>query len=330
MIACGSPSDVPGDAQPGDDALGDGAAATDGPPVPVAEQLVTYGNGYAFVLSGSDVYYAKLDGASSTTASIYRIPKTGGTPTPFASDDGAIWRMAADATSLYWIRDTKIRGAPLATGTATDVYPHSARVKGIAVDGQDLWFSDYDTTTFSGAVNRVSTSGQGFIKLGEVQSPGALTFDADHVFTVTPVGVSTNSGAVVRIARAGSAGTNLSSSENDPWGVASDADHVYWSNAQGNTIRRVRKDGTGTVETLAMQQSSPREIAIDATHVYWTTYVASGAIRRVAKTGGTVETLAENQLNPISIAVDATHVYWVAYDSFSSQRAGLYRAPLPQ
>jgi hypothetical protein len=97
------------------------------------------------------------------------------------------------------------------------------------------------------------------------------------------------------------------------FGLAVDADNVYWAEARNGTIMSVPVTG-GVATTLASGLNDPDQIAIDDCNLYVTTGFESGSgagtIIRVAKDGHAVTTLATGQNDPSGIAVDSTSVYW--------------------
>ncbi|WP_437736144.1 hypothetical protein [Sorangium sp. So ce1335] len=95
--------------------------------------------------------------------------------------------------------------------------------------------------------------------------------------------------------------------------VSVDETHVYWTNADASSIRKVPIEGGESV-ALATGYFESHEVVLDATHVYWTTPGEGpgvGSVNKVPKEGGTPVALATDQPSPYYIALDETHVYWV-------------------
>jgi hypothetical protein len=176
----------------------------------------------------------------------------------------------------------------------------------------------------------------------------AIDLDATHVYFVSS---NTTTGSVRRVLKDGTQAEVIASNQQEPRGIALDANYVYWVNRVGGQVARADKaslavqilatgqanpnriavdatsmywtnrgngtvmkanlDGT-SVTTLASGFNSTYAIAIDATHVYFTTDQNPGVVTKVAKTGGTPVTLAANIGRPVGVAVDDTHVYFTA------------------
>lgn len=99
-----------------------------------------------------------------------------------------------------------------------------------------------------------------------------------------------------------------SSSNGGTQQIAADATDVYWTNFQGNVVKRAAKSGGAA--TIVASPNRPTGITVDATDVYWASY-ASDTIYRWPKTGGTPTMIATAQDGAGSMANDATHVYWI-------------------
>ena len=138
----------------------------------------------------------------------------------------------------------------------------------------------------------------------------------------------------------------LASGLSSPFGVALNANDVYWTSRENaGAVMRMPKDG-GMPTTLVGAQQSPGPIMVNATDVYWgsgvilarkplvggpVTYVdfngataltqdavnvywvtnVTDGVRQTPKSGGSVVVLAAGLTAPLGkIAVDRTAVYW--------------------
>ena len=110
----------------------------------------------------------------------------------------------------------------------------------------------------------------------------------------------------------------------NPFGVAVDADHIYWTSQNGK-IGRARIDGSRVdrnfikAGTSDPSQISRIALAVDAEHIYWTDVgpedaPGAGSIGRANLDGtGVQENLVSGVLFPLSVAVGDSHIYWVNY-----------------
>jgi hypothetical protein len=160
----------------------------------------------------------------------------------------------------------------------------------------------------------------------------------------------------------------LAHQDGQPWEIALDGGHVYWSNTYGQ-ISSVPKPG-GTISVLTEDLTNPGQLTVFGVRaysasyygtvlsvpigggkllpitapvagglavatgpdgIYWVTGQPAPAVKNVVHTdfGGKVTTvLASAQREPTALAVDATHAYWSDYVDDDSGAGGVRRVPL--
>ncbi len=215
----------------------------------------------------------------------------GGAPTTLASAQPALWGIAMDSTSLYWMNGE--------AGTAAVVKVPLA----------------------GGTVTTLASAPAGSYAASVV---GALAVDATFVYWVAR-------DAVMRVPiEGGKPATLAPSGAGVHTGIALSATDVYWTSADfeglapddaTGAVMSVSKNG-GTAATVASGQRVPWSVAVDATSVYWTTawqcaLKHDGAVAcpltvmKAPLCGGAPTTLSSDQGGEI-LAVDATSVYWLS------------------
>jgi len=115
--------------------------------------------------------------------------------------------------------------------------------------------------------------------------------------------------------------------QGNPFGVAVNSSHVYWTNSGDNTVMRCSISAslpcTGQV-VASGETSEPVGMALSATHIYWAVNTP-GTIRRCPIAGPfpcSPETVASAP-DASQPAVDGTHVYWTQFDGDAIRRCPL-------
>lgn len=158
----------------------------------------------------------------------------------------------------------------------------------------------------------------------EIDDPFDVAVDGANAYFTSgghgagPSGGETGS-AVYAVALAGGAPTKLADALYAQ-GIAVDATHVYYADADAGELRRVPIAG-GASELVVAGVGVVEALAVDETHVFFASKSA-GIVGSVEKAGAAAfTTLADGQTTPVSLSVDAEHVYWANEDGGEIQQA---------
>ena len=143
--------------------------------------------------------------------------------------------------------------------------------------------------------------------------PSGLAVDGP-AFVWAEYGATAEAGAVQRASPDGGPPTLIAGGQQSPSSVAAFAGYAYWASLGDGTVRRMKEDGTGVVETLASGENTPTAVAVDASGVYWINAgtgpdYLDGALRRVDPVGGAAATMMPGIVNVQALAIDETDVY---------------------
>lgn len=284
-------------------------------------------------------------GGAKSVASPALVTLASGAITPYS--------IAIDTTSVYWANysnDGAYKGSvmkvSIAGGSPVTLATGFEGAGGIAVDSSGVYFGGLMNDGTGTSLFKVGLNGDAVKSL-------ASSF-MDDPFAIGPSGVygtgwNGEGLTIVRVPLEGGVATPVVPSSAlkqtaSSYGVAVDANSVYWTFFGDPTTVMKAPLGGGMPVTLATIAGRGEGIAVDATHVYFgtgsvlmkvpldggtPTTLASSAgqgvaiddsfvyftdwsstVKKVSKNGGTVFTLATGQARPWAIAVDATSVYW--------------------
>ena len=110
----------------------------------------------------------------------------------------------------------------------------------------------------------------------------------------------------------------------EPFGVAVDANHVYWADHDQDSIGRANIDGTSVDEDF-IAATNPQGVAVNASHIYWTNdTVGVDTIGRANVDGTAVDQdfITSGDIT-FDIANNASHIYWANYSGSAIGRANL-------
>jgi len=290
--------------------------------------------------------------ASPTSSTSITVTCTPSPLFPIVPNDEAFVVAVANGV-VYWGDSTlgTINSVPVAGGASTLVCTGAGSPHGIAVDGSNVYWTDFTGSRVM-KVNAGTSTVSVVAALAAGSMPWGIAVDAGYVYWTesaagnvrrasasatnqtpqpiamaqgTPMGIATdgtyaywtnNTGnSVMKAPVGGGAIPTPLGVGVGPVGIAVNATSVYWTNSTGGTVKSTPITGAGPAVVLASGENTPYFLAIDANAVYWTDHVAGGSVVKAPLGGGMKTTLATGQNYPFSIAVDTTSVYFTDDDT---------------
>jgi hypothetical protein len=247
---------------------------------------------------------------------LYRVPKSGGSPTIFTTELSDELALAVDDAGVYVVQGGSVvrfakdgptprDGGAFALGSLPvqcDPCGCSYNSGPMALDGTAVYTQGYAIP-----LTGVPDGGLGRY----VGFPiGPFAIDDARVYFMT--------GGITSVPKTGlmDAGTLLV--VDFASALAVDATQVYWANSTAGAVRsapKARPSDGGTGTSLAVGQDQLQDVAVDANYVYWAasgTGPGGGVIGACPLTGcpGNEHLLASLQARPMHLATDAVAIYW--------------------
>lgn len=197
------------------------------------------------------------------------------------------WGVAVDGKHLYWANEqgNTIGRSNLDGSDAEADFIEAAEPSALAVaEGRIYWIS-----LGSRAIGRAKLDGSA-VEAEFIPNAGAfagLAANSEFIYWGNPSG----SGSIGRARLNGSDVEETfinPAGPLTPYGVAIDATHIYWANANDNSIDRADISGGG-IEEEFIPNAHPAGVAVDANYVYWGKAQPPEAIGRADIDGGNIQ-----------------------------------------
>ncbi len=234
-------------------------AIAGGTPVQLAPETV---GPFGFVVGSGGVYWTGLG--------VWQVPLDGGAVSKIAPAGAGI---AVNATDVYWTGDTTVMRMPIGGGAPVTIASGLTEPAFLAIDANRAYVMDGT----DGTVKTVPLTGGAPVTLTTAAPDSFSALD----FAVGAAGVYWSSMTGLAQLPLGGGSTTPITAVGEPWGIATDATDVYWTNYGTGDIEKMPSGG-GPMVTLASGQFNPSAIAVDATRVYWIN-TGDGTIRMTAK-----------------------------------------------
>lgn len=280
-------------------------------------QTVTnnFKNAHGVAVDESFIYFTVAGYASVpgevVLSPVARIAKTGGVPEILSSSERAPVMISVYGADVYWStwEPGQVRSTSIAGGTVRTLADGGTGLFDIRATDAGLYWAEF------GAPGRVLWRPWGAatpVTLAELAQAGVTSVSVDEAAAYFTVQSGTSSVRRTPLDGGGDAGEVLVDSLKSAWGLAIDATHVYFTEQNGGTLKKIPKGG-GPVTVLATNLDGPRSVIVDGEFAYVAEFALTGHVYRIPITGldgGAPTLMASNQGHPIGLTQDKDFLYW--------------------
>lgn len=241
-----------------------------------------------------------------------------------------LWNVAkpfavhVDDTRVYWTTpgDPGEIGSVGKDGTDPRILASGLHVpQGVFADSSNVFW----TELLGGRLWRADKDGANAVVMNDRGATGAFSVvaDATSVYWVDYY----QSPSIRKLLRGATLDAGvpvaLASNQRYPFGIAQDANNVYWSDREDSYLGPIpdggipgriwmaAKDGSGAPTLLATGQANPYCIAVDATNVYWVNNGSDSVMQ--LRFGDTIPIEILHVRAPFGIAIDGAYVYVTSF-----------------
>lgn len=224
---------------------------------------------------------------------------------------------AGAADYLYYSMPTGNIGKTNIDGTGSATTFFAGDAAGVAANSTNIFWSD----PVASAVKKATTSGTGVGTLASVPLGASIGFqvavDSTYAYYAVLTGGSSASIGRARLDGTGSPDSTFVTGLNSaPFGLAVDANYVYWSytgNLSGSIFRSNLSTGVTDTIVTGLAGNNVRAIAITPTHVYWVNRT-QGSIGRanIDGSGSPNSNFITGITDGQGLAASGSYLYWTA------------------